>query len=138
MDWSANYLPPTPSHITKEQRREMRREVKGLNFRSWQFWVLGAFFPCLSIIYLLGHEIWLKWPEGPRLVILVCVILCYGAFWLLVVTPTMRRNAMRVWAEHGLCPKCGYDLRGNDSGRCPECGEARGEYGKARQRDIIK
>lgn len=23
----------------------------------------------------------------------------------------------------GLCPECGYDLRGNVSGRCPECGK---------------
>ncbi len=22
----------------------------------------------------------------------------------------------------GLCQRCGYDLRGNESGRCPECG----------------
>jgi len=25
--------------------------------------------------------------------------------------------------RHGLCAKCGYDLRGNTKGRCPECGE---------------
>src|SRR5206468_4099930 len=24
----------------------------------------------------------------------------------------------------GLCPRCGYDLRGNTSGKCSECGEA--------------
>lgn len=24
----------------------------------------------------------------------------------------------------GRCTACGYDLRGNESGRCPECGEA--------------
>ena len=33
------------------------------------------------------------------------------------------------WRRHrhrrkGLCLKCGYDLTGNVSGRCPECGEA--------------
>jgi hypothetical protein len=28
----------------------------------------------------------------------------------------------------GLCPVCEYDLRGNISGRCPECGTAVGEY----------
>lgn len=33
------------------------------------------------------------------------------------------------WRRHrrqrkGLCLKCGYDLTGNTSGRCPECGEA--------------
>lgn len=24
----------------------------------------------------------------------------------------------------GMCPRCGYDLKGNVSGRCPECGTA--------------
>ena len=26
--------------------------------------------------------------------------------------------------RHNLCPTCGYDLTGNVSGRCSECGEA--------------
>jgi hypothetical protein len=28
----------------------------------------------------------------------------------------------RVFARAGLCARCGYDLRGSQSGRCPECG----------------
>ena len=45
--------------------------------------------------------------------------------WVLVVlfaTPTLwlwRRDRRR---QPGLCVKCGYDLRGNASGVCPECG----------------
>jgi hypothetical protein len=30
------------------------------------------------------------------------------------------RTASRI--RRGLCPKCGYDLRGSDAGMCPECG----------------
>lgn len=26
------------------------------------------------------------------------------------------------WGKPENCPKCGYDLTGNASGRCPECG----------------
>ena len=33
---------------------------------------------------------------------------------------SMRRE--RQWREHGLCPACGYNLTGNTSGVCPECG----------------
>lgn len=29
---------------------------------------------------------------------------------------------VRKMPEPGLCPKCRYDLRGNTSGTCPECG----------------
>jgi hypothetical protein len=27
--------------------------------------------------------------------------------------------------RRGLCPSCGYDLRGNVSGVCPDCGSGR-------------
>jgi predicted amidophosphoribosyltransferase len=36
---------------------------------------------------------------------------------------TLKRRLRRRRRERGLCPQCGYDLRGSrDSGRCPECG----------------
>jgi hypothetical protein len=31
----------------------------------------------------------------------------------------------RRWRERGQCVGCGYDLRGNVSGICPECGSGR-------------
>jgi hypothetical protein len=49
--------------------------------------------------------------------------------WLLVASlavPLLRlvQQMGRVRAKsHGLCPTCRYDLTGNLSGRCPECGE---------------
>lgn len=47
-------------------------------------------------------------------------------FWLLSCAfflPTfwLRRRRMRR-RPPGACPACGYDLTGNVSGRCPECG----------------
>lgn len=27
-----------------------------------------------------------------------------------------------VWLRHGVCPDCAYNLTGNTSGTCPECG----------------
>ena len=41
------------------------------------------------------------------------------AYWLLTA-PRVRRRRMR----KGLCPTCGYDLRGS-TGACPECGAGR-------------
>jgi len=41
--------------------------------------------------------------------------------WYVAVRPFMRslRDQQRRESE---CPKCGYNLTGNVSGRCPECG----------------
>ena len=40
---------------------------------------------------------------------------------LLVVFPAVRRSRRR---RRGACLKCGYDLTGNETGVCPECGKA--------------
>ncbi len=43
-----------------------------------------------------------------------------AAFWIVIVPP---RLARRHWRRRtGRCPACGYDLRGTDHERCPECG----------------
>ncbi len=36
-----------------------------------------------------------------------------------------RRRRERARRKRGLCPACGYNLAGNTSGACPECGTAR-------------
>ena len=42
-------------------------------------------------------------------------------------TTAFNRGPFRRWRRHrkGLCIRCGYDLAGNVSSVCPECGEAR-------------
>ena len=60
-----------------------------------------------------------RWVE-PTLKILLGVGLFFGAqqlarFWAKLRTAGVRR-------EMGLCVRCGYDLTGNVSGVCPECG----------------
>ena len=77
------------------------------------------------------------------LVLLIIVYLCFGTAGLLmlaigslVLCPIYVILAIyyrklpedgggllwRVRLENGLCLKCGYDLTGNTSGVCPECG----------------
>jgi hypothetical protein len=47
-----------------------------------------------------------------------------ATLWLLFAAPFALRKWRRI--KHGLCPKCGYDLRGGVAGSavCPECGAA--------------
>ena len=52
-----------------------------------------------------------------RLLILSLILSCYP-------TIAFIRGPLRRWRrkKKGLCLKCGYDLTGNESGVCPECG----------------
>jgi hypothetical protein len=43
-----------------------------------------------------------------------------GILWLLFAAPFALRRRRRI--KHGLCSKCGYDLRGSNASACPECG----------------
>jgi len=43
------------------------------------------------------------------------------AFWLFELRRQARRWTTEERVRQGLCPRCGYDLRGH-SDRCPECG----------------
>ncbi len=49
--------------------------------------------------------------------------------WMLVLVPTVmlwyRDRVYPSWR----CQQCGYDLTGNESGRCPECGSETGTGG---------
>ena len=60
---------------------------------------------------------WAFWHVAPLL--LTVAPLCF----LLGVLALARARRLRAAARRaGLCERCGYDLRGNVSGRCPECG----------------
>ena len=53
------------------------------------------------------------------IIFIIAPITAYGllTYWLGPVHREYRRR------KKGLCIKCGYDLTGNVSGVCPECGE---------------
>ena len=50
------------------------------------------------------------------------ILIPLPAYWLFA--PAWRRGWRR---GHGRCVGCGYDLRGDVAGRCPECGARRGD-----------
>jgi len=67
------------------------------------------------------HEWGLLFPDW----VLVCGMLILPAFCL--VAPFIRR---RHRGKRGQCLSCGYDLTGNASGVCPECGIAPSKLGR--------
>jgi predicted RNA-binding Zn-ribbon protein involved in translation (DUF1610 family) len=71
----------------------------------------GEYFPVVDI--------------GGRVLYVAC------AYWLILVGCALSLCAFLVFSirrrpRPGVCRTCGYDLRGNVSGRCPECGELTG------------
>jgi hypothetical protein len=67
---------------------------------------------------------WARTATGRRLHVftipywLILVATAPYPLYLVVADPLRRRRRRR----RGLCPMCGYDLRGSPSGVCSECG----------------
>lgn len=55
--------------------------------------------------------------------------------WIPLVPPLLLILALRRQNLPGSCRRCGYDLTGNVSGRCPECGTAVTESGRQPNRE---
>ncbi len=72
------------------------------------------------------------WFNSPWLAVfgafLVFVLLPFGLLFLVALARAARRwrAARRVRDGISFCVRCGYDLRGLDLPRCPECGVLRG------------
>jgi len=45
--------------------------------------------------------------------------LCLAA---IIHNDIFEQSRVPAWSAHDLCLKCGYNLTGNTSGTCPECG----------------
>ena len=94
--------------------------------RWWQLSLLfsGTMFAFPYILMAIDGSIWGFLDGGGVIVItalqnLPIIPLALGGAW--AASRRRCRRAARMASGH--CGKCGYDLTGNVSGRCPECGE---------------
>jgi hypothetical protein len=111
------------SHLPKETRIVIGRQLTRRLLRTWQLWLgwaLGLVAGYESF-FMLGSPL-LKAPTVPG-VLGLAAIYSITAFATLstVCIPSFERNRRNVWLNHGICPDCGYDLRATPD-RCPECG----------------
>ncbi len=70
-----------------------------------------VYFPTFAVAFLLG-----VFPQTSGLEVLLSVpLFILMAFIARAALPSLEPS-------EGLCPNCGYNLTGNTSGKCPECG----------------
>lgn len=65
-------------------------------------------------------------PIAYRLIVHVrswVLALLAAVVWPLFLRGCIRKRRRRLRARQGRCASCGYDLTGNESGVCPECGQ---------------
>ena len=86
----------------------------------------------IDAAWMLGNTMWIRWSSDPHthfsglptvfedlIRLAAASVLPVGLAWWFVY-----RRRPRLRRERGLCCRCGYNLAGNTSGVCPECGAA--------------
>jgi hypothetical protein len=115
------YSDPRLQSLPRRQRRRIIRRIDGKAFRHWWVW-LGHLICLIAMVvvnFVIIRSHFPSWAE------VVAVGVVAGAFARLARWLQASQAAIYLWAElDSLCLSCGYDLTGNTSGVCPECGTA--------------
>ncbi|HEY8748942.1 MAG TPA: hypothetical protein VIM11_13255 [Tepidisphaeraceae bacterium] len=87
----------------------------------------------LSFIYASGDDYKHTYPDTHYGVIVphAAFMLLFGSFGMVWLRRVIRDTVHRRRSARGLCVSCSYDLTGNTSGTCPECGKAVAEKATA-------
>lgn len=64
--------------------------------------------------------------NSTALPLFVCVLYPLPAYFVAAITGAIVQMRLSKVPPPGCCRNCGYDLTGNLSGRCPECGRTTG------------
>jgi hypothetical protein len=105
--------------LPPRERRRIIQRINGKAFRHWQVWLsyIASFVAMLGVNHLIIRCHYPLWVESPA------VGLAGGGFLWIAWRVQASRAACYLWAElDSACLSCGYDLTGNSSGVCPECG----------------
>ena len=134
-EWMYGSYPELSLFPSDEERRVAMKAVQRELFgRNWRFWLYGG--------AVLGVSVWAAphvarvvigygarwgismWVTAPVLIsaLIVVYYLGIGLLWQRVVQSFLRKRLRA--SGIAVCEACGYDLRGSELPRCPECGEA--------------
>ena len=111
------------SGVTLERGPVRRHDGKAERMRIWRRTSGRADVTVLATIRPL-RQYQSQWIVFPQWLPISLAGVPLAAFVLLAASKWQKRRRRRL---AGLCAACGYDLRGSDSARCPECGSPRVE-----------
>ncbi len=122
---------------TRKVRRDaLKRAIRGVSQCGW-YWLAVAGVVAVSVYVQFSLRRFGLSPDGRTAmrwgVVAVTIGTCSGLS--LSFRSTIQRALRRSLVAHGIpcCTSCGYDVTGNTSGVCPECGvaisEREGEVG---------
>lgn len=113
-----NLLQKLPS-IPSETRRKFRR---ALRLFLISLVTVGIVLPVA--VPLLGYNAREGWAAvwGTPLIYLLFITVPVGGVMLAFSTLQLQRGRLVLRKKRHLCKQCGYNLTGNTSGLCPECG----------------
>ena len=121
--WAFPDLERIPDDANKREAwKRARADVR----RSWAFrvphWLMYTSY-FAAMVYAIRYQDRRVWTSA---LILGLVFLMFVPLESLIYRRAIHRSLWRWIAEHGIpcCVSCGYDLTGNSSAKCPECGKA--------------
>jgi hypothetical protein len=139
--WAVGPLPRIPylPDLPLAARKALRRQATERAFTWWQWLLLHGLFiaafavPIVVGIWMARAALGVPWVLGMVGGAFIGTIVA-AALWCGFVNPRIWQRFRGVVGEHGLCPHCGYDLRGVPAAPvCTECGARVGPRGNRRR-----
>ena len=115
-------------HRARERSQVATRALRMLGFTGPRGFLLGALLLIPSLLITIELNRLFRGTFGVRLpsvLVYAMACICVQVGWVIAIRRSVRRRVREELYELGVpvCTACGYDLTGNITGTCPECGQ---------------
>jgi hypothetical protein len=129
VNWPHSWLYPELLLFRTDEarKRATRKATKEIFLKSPRVWLAGIALVAVfeACFFLLLESNVIPWPAKPVIIPFMMIAFGFvGGIWIVFPISKCRRFLRQRLSEEGIpiCIECSYDLTGNASGICPECG----------------